>query len=157
MPDISKKNGQTSTGGQRVWSEPPLTRVAAITVKSLFDLRNEASGQRVLEKLSAERGRWLDPTGVYGPIRQALNRKEGPYLEKVGERPSPHGGPPLMIYKLSAEGLRALRETIAHHKELAAYLEAGLPDEDADQRPEKTELRKRPRTEVRTRARRETE
>jgi DNA-binding PadR family transcriptional regulator len=105
-----------------VLDEPPLGHLQALIMKKLDDLGSEAFGYNVLEQLSLETGVWIDPSQIYSAIRRLVS-EEKKYIELIETRPSPDGGPPLKIYKLSAAGRAALKATLAHHRAVAEYLD----------------------------------
>ena len=102
--------------------EPPLGALQAMVLKKMDELGDEAFGYKVLEELMLETGEWFDPSLIYGTIRKLVDKDRG-FIEYVGTRPSPDGGPPLKMYKMTAAGRAAIKATAAHHRALADFLE----------------------------------
>jgi DNA-binding PadR family transcriptional regulator len=127
MPVRKHKLGVLSSRAkQRVplLDEPPLGHLQALILKKLDDLGSEAFGYNVLEQLSLETMVWIDPSQIYSSIRRMLSDEKA-YIELVGERKSPDGGPPVKIYRLTKPGRAALDATAEHHQAMAAYLLEG--------------------------------
>src|SRR5205085_5835230 len=91
-----------------------------LILRKLGDLGEEAYGYRAIESLSNEMGTWLDPSQCYNAIKGLAGKG---YLQEPILRPSPSGGPPMKVYRLSASGRAALKSTAAHHRALADYLD----------------------------------
>jgi DNA-binding PadR family transcriptional regulator len=125
MPVKLKKVGNLVRGPKkRIASreEPPLGSLQAMILKKMDELGDEAFGYKVLEELMVETGEWFDPSLVYGTIRKMAD-KQRKFIEHVGRRRSPDGGPPLKIYRVTAAGRAAIKATAAYHRALADFLD----------------------------------
>ena len=125
MPLKTRGQGRAGTGlsaANPLLDEPPLGHLQALILDKLDELGTDAFGYRVLEELSLEAGNaWIDPATVYGTLRSLKGKHR--YIEKVGTRVSPRGGPPMKIYRVTQAGRAALKATWAHHRALTAWSE----------------------------------
>jgi DNA-binding PadR family transcriptional regulator len=101
-----------------VLDQPPIGHLQALILKTLDDLGSEAFGYNVLETLSIELRVWIDHAQIYGAIRRL---EVAGMIVKVEERKQSRA-PPLKIYRLTATGHTALRDTAEHHAAMAAFL-----------------------------------
>ena len=125
MPTKSKK--QTSPAQMRAANEkaamlekPELGHLQAIVTKTLDDLGADAYGHGAIEALVERTETWVDPSPIYTTIRHLLQKG---YLGKPELRQSEDGGPPMKIYKLTAEGRAVLQAAAAHYRAVADYLD----------------------------------
>lgn len=124
MPVKQKKSRGPERSTNRVLElkEPPMGYLQAVILKKLDQLGDDAFGYKVLEELMLDTGEWIDPSQVYGSMRKMMDEKRK-FIEYVGTRRSPDGGPPLKIYRVTAAGRAAIKAAGAHHRALADYLE----------------------------------
>jgi hypothetical protein len=125
MPVKLKKAGNLIRGPKKriAWrDEAPLGALQAMILKKMDELGHEAFGFKVLEALMLETGEWFDPSLVYGNMRR-MAEKERKFIEQTGTRPSPDGGPPLKIYRVTAAGRAAIKATAAYYRAVADRLE----------------------------------
>ena len=99
--------------------DPPLGHLQALVLKTLYDLGDDAFGQKALTELSIAAGVQLDTPDVYSSIKR-LMRRAYVKLEQIRRQP---GGPPVKIYKVTGPGLEALKITADHHRAVTAYLD----------------------------------
>jgi len=102
--------------------EPPLGALQAYILKKMDELGDEAFGYKVFEEMMLETGERFNPSLVYGNIRKMAD-KELKFLEFAGMRPSPDGGPPLKIYRVTAAGRAAIKTTASYYHAVADRLE----------------------------------
>jgi DNA-binding PadR family transcriptional regulator len=101
--------------------EPPLGHLQALILKKLDELGDDAFGYKALEELSLETKVWIDHARVYATIASLVKRKDK-YIELSGTKPSPVGGPPVKLYRLTAAGRAGLEATAAHYQAMAERL-----------------------------------
>lgn len=120
MAPKAKKSGLVIGRGEA--RKEPLGALQAIVLKKLDELGDDAFGFKVLETLIYESGHWFDPSLVYATIRKLADKKR-PLIEQTGTRPSPNGGPPVKIFKVTAAGRALLKETTVYYRALTEILE----------------------------------
>jgi DNA-binding PadR family transcriptional regulator len=122
MPVRLRKSGALPRGPKKRVSfrqEPPLGVLQAYILQKMDELR-ETFGYKLLEEMISETGEWFDPSLVYGNLRKMSAQK---FLESAGTRPSPEGGPPLKMYRVTAAGRAAIKATAAYHRAVGARLD----------------------------------
>lgn len=112
--------------------DPPMGHMQALVLVKLHELGPRASGFEVLKALSMECGVYLDPSQVYASIRKLVKR-DPPFIKQITEVPSPEGGPPFKIYRVTEEGRQALGRTAAHYLEVATRLGGAVVFDDNGQ------------------------
>lgn len=103
---------------------PPLGHLQALITKTLDELGPEASGIKVVERLCLKTGGWVDHAQIYGAIRRL---EENDIIAQVATRPTKKRGAPEKIFKVTAAGRTAMKETLEHYVALADALQDNPP------------------------------
>lgn len=102
-----------------VLTEPELGHIKLLVLDTIARLGADASARGVHQMLSDLAGPELDHAQVYVAIRRLDDLG---FIAKTDMQRS-ESGPPRQLFAITTNGRAALRAGIAHHKELARFLE----------------------------------
>jgi len=93
-----------------------ISRAEEMVLLAIWRLRNEAYGVSVRRQIRKDTGKDYTYGTLYGLLRQ-MGRKG--YIQKIKGDPLPKkGGRSKAYYRLTSEGIRALKDAIALHKRM---------------------------------------